>query len=221
MSSFGVICAQDWSREDSLWLMNVLEGREEFKINEDTKKAIEEGRLIAPSWMLDSNNKLKNIELMKDLDDAGAIDSARISIDPYSMPPAVYALYVLYIDKMDSIYENKLSMITPSERKKLEEALPPSARDRFYVSQDQLGRLSGGVGGHDFNHILSMIFSPYYRLLVHNGKYATSYKNYYDEGAIIRIGFTEGERRQMRQALRNVKVTYEKRPGQRMNTIDD
>jgi hypothetical protein len=90
----GIANAQYWSKEDSIWLKNMLEG-EEIKINEETKKAIEDGRLSVPSWMKNAENQLDKIELLKEFEDAQVPDSVRLRrIDPYTMPPAVFALYV-------------------------------------------------------------------------------------------------------------------------------
>jgi len=220
-----MLSAQDtinWSKEDSVWLINVLEGTVDLKINEATKKAIENGTLVVPSWMKNKDNKLNNIEIMQDLSDAGVADSIRLhSIDPYSMPPAVFALYVLYIDRMDSIYESRVSMITPAERKQLENALPASARNMIYYSVSPGGAVVGGIGGMDFNHILSMVFSPSYRQKYYNRKYATAYKNYFDEGAIKPMQLTEAERRQLRQAVRQIKVSVTDQPGQKRHGIDN
>lgn len=199
-SSCGWINAQEWSKEDSLWLINVLEGKVDLKINEETKKAIEDGRLVVPSW-LKSENGLSGIEMITDFDH-NVHDSVKVRmIDPYSMPPAVYALYVLYTDKLDSIYESRTIMLSEADRRNLEEAMPPSARYKVYY--DQTG---GGIGGQDFMHVLCMAFSSTYRNKARNQKNANAYKNYYDAGSITggSIKMTEGERRQMRQALRNI-----------------
>ncbi|MDR3252744.1 MAG: hypothetical protein LBT35_04180 [Tannerella sp.] len=206
--------AQEWSKEDSIWLLNVIEGRRELRINEETKKAIEDGRLILPSWIKEGDK----IELLKGFSNAGAIDSANISsIDPYTMPPAVFAMYVLYMDKMDSISESRTIMLSKSEKEKLMEQLPPGSRG-FDVN----GATGGGVrGGLDFNHLLSMVFSPSYRNKYHNSKHATSYKNYYDEGNVSSITMTEGERRQLRQALQQAAKKTDKEPGRKLHGIDD
>lgn len=217
ISSCGFISAQEWSREDSLWLMDVLEGRKDLKINEDTKKAIEDGRLIIPSWMNNEDDK-DGLNIITDFEQ-NVHDSVRINkIDPYSMPPAVYAMYVLYMEKMDSVYESRTCMLSESDRRKLEEAMPPSARNKFYY-----GEVGGGIGGNDFMHILCMAFSSTYRRKMHNQKHANAYKNYYDEGAIGTIKMTENERRQMRQALRTIKPsTVTIRTSEtRRNGIDD
>ena len=216
--SYNTINAQDWNREDSLWLLNVLDGKVDLKINEDTKKAIEDGRLIMPSWMKGDDGKIKNVEIIKDFDDAGLPDSASMqSIDPYSMPPAVYALYVLYIEKMDSIYESGSIMLSDSDRKTLLEAMPASARSKFYYSE-----MGGGIGGYDFNHLLSMVFSPSYRQKAKNRKNAAIYKGDFYTGEPS-IKMTERERKEMNQAIRNTKpsISTVRTSEFKRNGIDD
>ncbi|MDR0574264.1 MAG: hypothetical protein LBG96_09595 [Tannerella sp.] len=215
ISSCGFAGAQEWSKEDSIWLINILEGKINLEINKDTKKAIEDGRLIIPSWMNKEENKY-GIEMIKDFEHK-VNDSLRMhSVDPYSMPPAVYAMYVLYMEKMDSIYESRTLMLSAEERNKLEEAMPPSARNRFYYNEQV-----GGIGNLDFNHILCMIFSPSYRQKMHNKKNAISYKNYYDEGAIKPIVINERERSALRRSLINVGIKNGHTPGSKSNPIDD
>ena len=215
-----LLLAQEWSKEDTIWLRNALEGKETLKINEDTKKAIEEGRLIVPSWMK-NNDTDSNMELIKDFDNAGTPDSTRMRmIDIYSMPPAVYALYVLYIDKMDSAYQTGNFIITDEERKELE-ALAPMGTKLFYpyTSDHNPG---GSVGGLDFNHMLSMIFSAQYRRIAHNRKYATAYKNYYDEGGISRpIRISERERKQLIKSVNNIRPSVRVNTGNKVGGIDD
>ncbi|MDR1115087.1 MAG: hypothetical protein LBL33_02850 [Tannerella sp.] len=214
----GWMNAQEWSKEDSIWLKSIIEGDEDIKINENTRKAIEEGLLVVPSWMKNAENEIKRIEILKNLRETEVPDSVRIqSIDPYSMPPAVFALYVLYMNKIDSINSSQTCMLTDKDRQKLEDFVPPETRIGAYVSST-----TGGIGGLDFNHLLSMVFSPTYRRFAHNAKHATAYKNYYDEEAIRPISFTERERRQLRQSLRNIKVSSDIMPGQKkFNGIDN
>ena len=197
---FGNLFAQEWSKADSIWLLNVLDGKVDIKINDETKKAIEDGRFAVPSWMKDDNGNIRNIEITKDFDEAGALDSARINaVDPYSMPPAVYAMYVLYMEKMDSIYESGSIMLSDKEKNELMDAMPASARYRIYYNE-----YGGGIGGNDFNHLLSMVFSPSYRQKAKNRKNAEIYN-----GGLYReptIKMSERERRQLNKAANNVNV---------------
>ena len=214
-----LIMAQEWTKEDSIWLQNVLEGKEELKINEDTKKAIEEGRLILPSWMRSDNNQ-STPELLMDFDDVGIPDdSLRFgNFDPLTMPRAVLALYVLYLDKMDSILNISRLMMTDEVRKELESLIPTGA---FIPYTSDLN--SGfSLSNRDFNHALSMVFSAHYRRLMHNRKNATAYKNYYDDGMVPgRIRFSEQDRMQLNKIVTNKKVSFKVNFGSKVNGIDD
>ena len=211
--------AQEWSKEDSLWLQNVLEGKE-LKINEETKKAIEEGRLIVPSWMK-RNDDLLDPELVKEFDNNGRVDSVRISrLDPYSMPPAVFALYVLYLEKLDSAFYIESIMISPEERKKLEKLLPTGTLRTFYT---RTAGSTPGVGiSIDFNDLLSMVFNARYRRIKHNSKHATAYKGYYDAGGIKKpFRLTELERKQINQSVNSIKTSLNVSAGPRRGGIDN
>jgi hypothetical protein len=213
----GWMNAQEWSREDSIWLKSVIEGDEDIQINENTRQAIEDGRLIVPSWMKNRENQVDKIDILKNFDNAGRLDSVRIhSIDPYTMPPAVFALYVLYMNKVDSINATMTCMLSAEEQEKIASNLPPETRRGFFVSST-----TGGIGGMDFNYLLSMIFSPSYRRAVYNSKHATAYKNYYDAGAIPSRGLSERERRHIRQDLRNFKMSKDVSIGIKSHGIDD
>ena len=98
--------AQEWSKEDSIWLQNIIEGKEVLKINEDVIKAIEDGRFITPS--LFKKDKNLYIDLIKDFEDIGTPDLTN-KIDPYSMPPAVFSLYVLKMPAIDKEFSFELT----------------------------------------------------------------------------------------------------------------
>ena len=211
--------AQQWTKEDSIWLQNVLEGKEELKINEDTKRAIEEGRLTLPSWMRSDDDK-SNFELIMDFEEAGLPDdSLRFrNFDPLTMPPAVFALYVLYLDKMDSTFNISALMLTDEVRKELESMIPTGVFVPYTSDANPGLRLSN----LDFNHALSMLFNAHYRQLVHNRKHATAYKNYYEGGMMPgRIRFSEQERIQLNKIMNSKKVSFKVNYGTKVNGIDD
>ncbi|MDR2232869.1 MAG: DUF4858 domain-containing protein [Tannerella sp.] len=224
VSSLQIMNAQSWSKEDSLWLQNYLEGREPLKLNEETLKAIEEGKLIVPSWMKDENGNVR--ELIRDLDDAAALDSTYQlnRLDPLSMPPAVFALYVLYMDKVDSINASGTIMLSEAERNKLQEAIPPGERT-IYIGNLGTGAPPGILfgGSHDFNHALSMIFSSTYRQQQKNRKNANAYKFYNDEGAMQpSFKLSEQEKRRLNNAVNNKRVNVKiKTSPNTLNGIDD
>jgi hypothetical protein len=218
--SFTTSFAQNWSKDDSVWIKNYIEGKE-LKINEETLKAIKEGTLIAPPWMKDENGNFKN--LIKDFEDAAKLDSTHIErVDPLSMPPAVFALYVLYMDKVDSLNAEHTIMLSQDEKEKLGKIVPSDASQTLSLMHSQIRGQTGYVGGFDFNDILSSIFSPQYRRLKYNRKYATAYKNYYDEGAVrTTMQFTEREKRQLNRAVQNQKKVNIKVSPFKFGSIDD
>jgi len=242
--SCGIINAQNWTKEDSIWLINVLDGKFDLKINEDTKKAIEDGRLDVPSWMKRDDGKINNIDIISDFDNVGEYDSTRIhSIDPYSMPPAVYSLYVLYASKVDSILNARSLIITDEEKEMLTAMLPTGTIQAFSITyynnyrknpnaitfanrgMDEMffqSAVGPGFGvTTDLNHLFSMVFSPLYRRIAHNRKHANAYKGYYDEGAIRAVNISERERKQMRQSIISIKPAAIKTSEFRQNGIDD
>lgn len=222
ITSLQLINAQSWSREDSIWLKNYLEGKGELKLNEETLKAIEDGKLIIPSWMKNENGDIK--ELIKEFEDAAARDSTNIDrVNPLSMPPAVFALYVLYVDKVDSINASSSIMLSEAEKEKLREKLPPGDAT-IYVGNLGVGAPGGIFGNLDFNHALSMVFSSQYRRLQYNKKYANAYKFYYDEGAIQpSYKLSESEKRRLNREVQNRrKVDFKiKISPSTVNGIDD
>jgi hypothetical protein len=198
--------AQNGSREDSLRFGSGTEEREDVKINEDIRKAIEEGRFVVSPRM--RSNGMERMETPRYLDNTGIADSVRMqSLDPYSIPPSVFRLYVLYMHKIDSINARQTCLLSDEARQELEDAVPPETRTGPYVSST-----TGGIGGMNFNHILSMVFSPSYRRRAYNATHAVAYKNYYDEGALPPARFTEHERRQLRQSLRNIRISVHTAP---------
>jgi hypothetical protein len=215
-----IIHAQDWSKEDSIWLKNYLEGKSEFKLNDETLKAIDEGKLIIPSWM----KKNENNGLIQDFEDAAVRDSIEMDrrINPLSMPPAVFALYVLYMDKIDSINANQTILLSEAEKEKLRETLPPG-NATLSVGNSGTGAPSGIIGNLDFNHALSMIFSSQYRRLQYNRKHAAAHKFYYDEGAIQpSFKWTENEKRRINREINNRKINVKiKTSPNTFNGIDD
>ena len=215
ISSCGVMKAQDWSKEDSIWLMNILDGKTELKINEDTKKAIENGQLIVPSWMKSDDGKLKYIEITRDFSDTEIPDSIRIrSIDPYSMPPAVYSMYILYMDRLEASDEIESFMLSKEDRKMLYAAIPEKYWNNLYHNE------SFGGASSDFNHILSMVFSPSYRQKVKNRKNTSVYKQY--DPLNPKMKLTERERRELNKAVVDMKTTTPITPsfGAKRNGID-
>ena len=113
---FNSALAQEWSKEDSIWLQNVLEGKEVLKLNENAKKAIEDGSLIIPSLMKKNENRY--LDIIIDFDNIGRLDPLQ-KIDPYSMPPSVFSLYIQKMVEKEmntSIYSKYSFKLTDKEK---------------------------------------------------------------------------------------------------------
>ena len=215
ISSCGIINAQEWSKEDSIWLNNILEGNYELKINEDTKKAIEDGRLIVPSWMKNEEGKPIDLEIIQDLDNAGRPDPSSIHrIDPYSMPPAVFSLYIYHLMQTDSVLNLPLMVLSKEEIARLKEPLSPAERSTYYFNEFE-GEVKTRITT-DFNHALSMLFSSSYRRKVYNRRNAYIYKEGYKPMEI-----NERERNELRQSIINVRSSSGSSMGVKKRGIDD
>ena len=165
---------------DSIPIRKGLEGTEEFDMNKAINKAIEEDRPVFPFGLKNIEPLTLDTELLLRWD---MPDSLRIQkVDPLLLPPGVFSLYILYMDKLDSILFCTACILSEWEREVLRQLTP---------------------GGRDFNHGLSMIFSPSYRRRVHNAKYATAYKNFITSPS---VKLTERDRIQLRKSVNNLKA---------------
>ncbi|MDR1203363.1 MAG: DUF4858 domain-containing protein [Tannerellaceae bacterium] len=155
-----------WTKEDSVWLDNVLSGKEAIKLNPEFQKAIESGTLlntdiITPSEQMkivpgriplnkDFTEYLSPGKIQKDMEDLR-------DVDPFSIPPAVFMRYGPAISLQEDKF-NKAAFMTPNRIK--ENAVRPS--------------------GHSFDDALRSIFSPSFRARERNRKNATAWKRYND-----------------------------------------
>ena len=201
ISSFEVINAQDWTKEDSIWLVNVLEGKIELKINEESKRAIEDGLLFIPSWIKTDEGDVNIIDMIKHFD-IEIPDSVKFRISNIRhLPPGVLSLYVLYMDKLDSLYFNSSMVLTKEDLIEINLMIPKgiwggasyNARTGFYTNAD-------------FNHALSMAFSPSYRRLVKNRQNAEIYKGRLSP-LEQSIRMSQRERDQINQSVSSIKIS--------------
>lgn len=102
--------AQNWSKEDSVWLSDVLSGKDTIRINPEFQKAILEGTFINPEdepgqQILSAPSELP---LLKDFSEYlhADTDSVHNKLDYKSMPPSVYRLYVIELDTGMSVNKN-------------------------------------------------------------------------------------------------------------------
>lgn len=104
------ISAQQWTKKDSVWLQNVLSGKEELKLNPETMKAIQSGSLInsgrpASEMQLAPSGPLP---ILKDFTEYIRPDSTRRKIALKDLPPGVFWLYAPPPGKIIPVYQNML-----------------------------------------------------------------------------------------------------------------
>lgn len=113
LQNIGGIYAQEWTKEDSVWLQNVLSGKEKLKLNIDVLKAIETENLISPDKL---NSPMLSVPthlpITKDIMGAAMpLDTCVKKTDPYSIPPSVFVLYGM--EAVRKLNLNK-KILTPS-----------------------------------------------------------------------------------------------------------
>jgi hypothetical protein len=147
-----------WTKQDSIWLQDVLSGRKELRLNQDVLKAIESGTLINTEGENPLRNSDPNPSPLKGL----------ISKD--------FSEYLKPLENGKAI--NPLSMYdlnVPGPKYKINEAafsIPQSAKNPPI-------RSSGGVSkAVSFEDALRYIFMPAERAKMRNRKNANAWKSY-------------------------------------------
>lgn len=88
----GTMCVYaQWAEQDSVWLQEIVSGKDTLRLNPEAEKAIREGRLI--------NHETSEPQLLEappllpiiiDFSDAGTPDSEAQQVDYSTVPPAVF-----------------------------------------------------------------------------------------------------------------------------------
>lgn len=152
--------AQSWSKADSVWLADMLAGKDSVHINPEFQKAIRNGTFINLDEPAGSMRMAPApIPITRDfsayLEDPDSAVSAKIALK--DLPPAVFMRYGL--DKplpFNGIHSNAF---TP-------------------YGGTAGSRSSSGFGSFDFMGLLFTAFSPHYRQLQKNKKHAVAWKTY-------------------------------------------
>lgn len=157
--------AQAWSKTDSLWLANMLTGKDTIRLNPEFQQAIRNGTFInlgepiGKMQMAPSSIPLAKdfSEYLTDRKSASEADSTHRRVALKDLPPSVFMRYGL--DRplpFDGIYKQAY---TPYRR--------PAGRPATGVSLS-------------FDDLLQAAFSPSHRRKMHNRKHATAWKTYND-----------------------------------------
>lgn len=102
--------AQQWTKKDSVWLQNVLSGKEKLELNPETMKAIQSGSLInldEPASEM-KMAPVTPLPILKDFTEYIQTDSTNRKKAPKDLPPGVFWLYSPPPRKMLPVYKNML-----------------------------------------------------------------------------------------------------------------
>lgn len=153
LNSTDYVFAQ-WTKKDSVWLQNILSGKEKLHLNPETMKAIQSGSLINPEKP--ANNMILSTPspIIKDFSAIiQPVDTGKKMPDYRSMPPSVFMKYGPgYIDE-------------PLSFKIM----------RGLIKQEYPRSLSSGIS---FGDILDQAFLPSARAKRRNAKRSGTWKNY-------------------------------------------
>lgn len=157
-----LVHSQVWSREDSLWLANILSGKDTLRLNFETQQAIKEGRLLNVDKSPLGTMKMapaKSFVISKDFSEyiKKEKDTTHYLVALKDLPPQVFWRYGQDLDPRD--------------------AMRFSAFDRDKQAKSMV---VPEIDGLSFNiaALLAYSFDPVYRQKVKNRKKATAHKVY-------------------------------------------
>lgn len=189
----GRLYAQEWSKEDSVRLSNLLSGKDTIRLNPEFQKAIQEGNFIQfedipGQKVLEAPSE---IPILKDFSEYLHADSDSIhnNIDYKSMPPSVYRLYVQERDTGSKINKEAytlppLRLIDKEEVQigKLPVAVAAGGRNLYSSDVVRDGQKRGTLTGtvkiyFSLDDILMWLFSKEERNKKRNRKRAETLRN--------------------------------------------
>ena len=177
--------AQQWTKEDSVWLNKVLSGKQELRLKPEVEKAIKEGNLLnmdKRSYINQMKSAPTQLPITKDFSsyvkptgEPYIRDTATHKINLDSITPSMYMKY--YGPKI--VPQVELGSFSLEGLENYE--IPP----KFYFTTDPLNKGGGsGSGGASKTfgaaEALEWIFSPAARAKARNRKHANAWKTYND-----------------------------------------
>lgn len=143
-----------WTKKDSVWLQNILSGKEKLQLNPETMKAIQSGSLINPDKPANSMILSTPSLIIKDFSSfIQPVDTGKKLPDYRKMPPSVFMKYgPTYVDEPRSF---KIM--------------------RSIIKEEYPRSLSSGIS---FGDILDQAFLPSARAKRRNAKRAGTWQNY-------------------------------------------
>lgn len=191
--AFNILSAQEWSREDSLWLQNIRAGTDTLRLNPEFQKAIKEGSFINTGTppgrvLLDAPSVLP---ILKDFseyvkNDSTLNDSIR-HIDITSVPPCVF---LLYHGGLDSVPRINSEAYTPQ-------------RTLLPKEEIKIGKLPVGVGVGARN-----LYSKEVRDGQRRGTITATGRVYFSLEDLLRSIFWKSERNKKRNLKRAKELVY-------------
>jgi hypothetical protein len=169
---FAGIRAQEWTKEDSVWLQRVLSGKESLQLNEETRRAIEAGTLIAtPETKMPLRESPSQLPIIKSFEGLTAPDSR---LEPHKLPPSVFRQYDMGVtDTVTEIPRNMpMSKNNVAGLKALDRLTPRKA------TVDDPATLRYGAKAFSAEDILRSLFRPSHRAKKRNAKQADAWKTY-------------------------------------------
>ena len=104
------VSAQQWTKKDSVWLQNVLSGKEKLELNPETMKAIQSGSFInldEPASDM-KMSPVSPLPILKDFTEYIQADSTKRKKALKDLPPGVFWLYTPPPGKFLPVYKNML-----------------------------------------------------------------------------------------------------------------
>lgn len=158
LPTIGNIHAQ-WTEKDSLWILDILSGKEKVRLNQETLKAIESGTLIGvDKSILEPISAPTQLPITKYFEGILPPDTSISAIDFSKLPVSVF---VQFGPKAVLIEELGSFLITPKER-------------------DTLISLTPQVATFNAENITRTIFWKSHRAKMRNRKKANAWKTYND-----------------------------------------
>lgn len=198
LQSSGAIYAQ-WTKKDSVWLEDVLSGKEEIKLNPETMKAIRSGKFINLEEQATQPLAAPPIlPITKTFTDIAPPDSVNHhknrNVDPRTMPPSVYALYhsLGYLEpdtglKMKREAFTSNGPLLPKEEIRLGKSpvTVKAGAGNLFLEEVRDGQRRGSLNTSvrvkfSLNDILLSIFSPKERNKKRNKRRAAETLRYYN-----------------------------------------
>ena len=181
------VYAQDWTKQDSLWLERVLNGTEKIQLNEKTRKAIESGTFLHdPNISKQLKTSPIELPILKSFEGVTSPETKKSNrASPADVPASVYILTIL--KPIDTIPHTRILKIpagstatkfsdkTVNELKMLEAFTPKKA-----TVDDKYSPPSGAAHKANFEDALRSIFWPSHRAKQRNAKNANAWKTYND-----------------------------------------